>query len=522
MTLWLLIPAFAAYMVVVLMRELHHLQLNSYRNERYLRWWPGPIGHTLFWPVTLYVLCIALMHWIYPTGNSVYFWSIGCLVGSWLVYREKKKKPLVLTQRATRLLGVMLLLGVVFSALVLFLFPDHIQFFGLWLVSALSPVILLLANILLKPVENQINNSFVQDARRMIVAMPDLKIVAITGSYGKTSVKHFLTAMLSEKYHVLMTPGSFNTTMGVVRTIREMLKPTHEVFVVEMGAKQAGDIREICAITPPQRSILTAVGPQHLETFGSIENVQKTKFEIVEALPAGGTAYLNADYDLVRSYQVPERVQTTYYSVDTTAGQYQAENLRYQKGKLLFDVVRNGEKLLGLETQLLGRHNASNLLVCAAVALDLGVPTERIAYAVRQLQPVEHRLQLRAFPGGYTVLDDAFNSNPAGARMALEVLQQLDGQRKIIITPGMIELGAQQDELNREFGIQIAAACDYVILVGPKQTKPIQQGLQDVAYPEAQLYVARNLEDANAHLRPLLRAGDVVLYENDLPDTFNE
>lgn len=177
---------------------------------------------------------------------------------------------------------------------------------------------------------------------------------------------------------------------------------------------------------------------------------------------------------------------------------------------------------MSLETQLLGQHNASNLLVCTAVALDMGVAPERIAYAVRQLQAVEHRLQLRNFPGGYTVLDDAFNSNPTGAKMALEVLQQLEGKRKIIITPGMIELGPQQYELNKTFGTQIAAVCDYVILVGPKQTEAIQEGVRKTGYPEEKLYVARNLEDANAHLRPLLKAGDIVLYENDLPDTYNE
>lgn len=522
MMLWLTILAFAVLMAVILMRELHHLQLNSYRNERYLRWWPGPKGRGWRLPILILLLLAAGLQVVINSSLPAWLWIGGCILGAVLLQGKKQKKPLVFTKRATRLYVVMAALSLLLIGAAVWLGGNRTYLFLLWLIMLVAPAIMLLSNIILRPVEHNINQGFVNDAKRIVRAMPHLKIIAITGSYGKTSVKHFLTAMLAEKYHVLMTPGSYNTTMGVVRTIREMLKPTHEVFVVEMGAKQLGDIREICDITPPQRSILTAVGPQHLETFGSIENVQRTKFEIVDALPNDGTAYLNADYDMVRNKPLREELQKVYYSVASEDGQYRAERLRYSNGRLHFDVVRNGEQLLSLETQLLGEHNASNLLVCTAVALDMGVAPERIAYAVRQLQPVEHRLQLRKFPGGYTVLDDAFNSNPAGARMALEVLQQLEGTRKIIITPGMIELGEQQHDLNRAFGTQIATACDYVILVGPKQTQAIQDGLKDSAYPETQLYVARNLNDANEHLRPLLRAGDVVLYENDLPDTFNE
>ncbi|MCB0631325.1 MAG: UDP-N-acetylmuramoyl-tripeptide--D-alanyl-D-alanine ligase, partial [Lewinella sp.] len=411
MMLWLTILAYAVLMAVILMRELHHLQLNSYRNERYLRWWPGPKGRNWRLPLLVILLLAAVLHVSMGSPLPAWLWIAACLIGAALLYGQKKKKPLVFTQRATRLYVVMAGISLLLCVFAVWLGGNRAYLPILWGTLLLAPGIMLLSNILLQPVEQRINQGFVDDAKRIIRAMPDLQIVAITGSYGKTSVKHFLTAMLAEKYHVLMTPGSYNTTMGVVRTIREMLKPTHQVFVVEMGAKQSGDIREICEITPPQRSILTAVGPQHLETFGSIENVQRTKFEIVNALPDGGSAYLNADYELIRDYPVSNKLKTTYYSVNAEQGNYCAENLRYANGRLHFDVLREDEQILHLETQLLGEHNASNLLVCTAVALDMGVSPERIAYAVRQLQPVEHRLQLRKFPGGYTVLDDAFNSN---------------------------------------------------------------------------------------------------------------
>lgn len=513
---------FVAYMLVLLTRELHHLQLNSYRNERYRRWWPGPGGVALLAAISVVLLVAAVLSFLGFGWPVDLLWLGACLGGGWILLRQKKKKPLVYTQRALRLLAAVVLLTLLIGVVVMKITSSDTYRLGLWALSLFVPLYLLLANIITRPVERRINDWYIQDARRIVQAMPGLQIIAITGSYGKTSVKHFLTAILAEHYAVLMTPGSYNTTMGVVRTIREMLKPTHEVFVVEMGAKQIGDIEEICSITPPQRAILTAVGPQHLETFGSIENVQRTKFEIVEALPPGGTAFLNADYDLIFDREIDPDLERIFYSVETDRGVYQAKNIRYIQGRMHFTVVRSGEEIMQLETQLLGQHNASNLLVSCAVALDMGVAPRQIAYAVRQLAPVEHRLQLRHFPGGYTVLDDAFNSNPIGARQALEVLSQLGADRCIIITPGMIELGEQQYDLNYRFGEQIAAVCDYVILVGPKQTQPIQEALQAAGYPAEKSYVARNLADANAHLRPLLRSGDVVLYENDLPDTFNE
>ena len=137
---------------------------------------------------------------------------------------------------------------------------------------------------------------YINDAKQMLAQMPDLKIIGITGSYGKTSTKHYLNRILSEQFDVLMTPGSFNTPMGVVRTVREMMKPYYYVFIVEMGAKQLGDIKEICDIVHPEIGIVTAVGEQHLESFKSIENVQRTKFELVEALPENGFAVLNDDF----------------------------------------------------------------------------------------------------------------------------------------------------------------------------------------------------------------------------------
>ena len=352
--------------------------------------------------------------------------------------------------------------------------------------------------------------------------MPDLKVVGITGSYGKTSTKHYLHRILSEHFSTTMTPGSFNTTLGVVRTVREHLRPYDEVFIVEMGAKQPGDIKEITDLVHPQMGIITAVGEQHLETFGSIENVQKTKFELVDALPADGFAAINNDFPYIASRKV-DNVPVARYAV-TNGGKadFRATDVKYTPSGTTFKVIGPGlENPLELSTKLLGECNVSDLLGAVVIALKLGVPAEKIRYAVEQIDQVEHRLSVKRVPGGLTIIDDAFNSNPAGSKMAVEVLGMMKEQgKRIIITPGMIELGARQEDANREFGRNIAHNADVVIVVGLYNRVPILEGLADGKMPEEKVYACDTFAQAQEILHKIARAGDVVLYENDLPDTF--
>lgn len=204
------------------------------------------------------------------------------------------KKPLVWTNRAKRIYVTAMILCVVIIVAGWFIYHD------LYLISFLtvalyvcSHIVIMAANIVLRPVEKHINDGYYNDAARILKSMNELTVIGITGSYGKTSTKHYLHRILSEKYNVLMTPGSYNTTMGVIRTVREMMKPYTEVFICEMGAKNIGDIKEICDLVHPRIGVVTAVGEQHLESFKSIENVQRTKFELVDALPADGMAFVN-------------------------------------------------------------------------------------------------------------------------------------------------------------------------------------------------------------------------------------
>jgi UDP-N-acetylmuramoyl-tripeptide--D-alanyl-D-alanine ligase len=347
--------------------------------------------------------------------------------------------------------------------------------------------------------------------------MPNLRIIGVTGSYGKTSTKHYLYRILSEKYNVLMTPGSYNTPMGVIRTVREMMKPYYDVFIVEMGAKQLGDIKEICDLVCPTIGIVTAVGEQHLESFKSIENVQRTKFELVDALPADGLAVVNNDFEYIANRTV-NNVPVKRYAL-APGTDYHVEDVEYGEVETRFAVVGEGRRI-ELATKLVGDCNLSNLMASVIVALHLDVPEKSIRYGVSQIEQVEHRLNMKRTPGGLSIIDDAFNSNPDGARMALDVLSRIKTGKRIVITPGMIELGDKQVEYNKRLGVQMASAADYVMVVGTYNRDAILSGLAEGGMPEEKIFVADSFVMAQARLVQIARSGDVVLYENDLPDTF--
>ena len=500
--------------------ELHMMQLNSYWNSRYLHW----LKTNLVVKSRILEL-VALVVWVLALrmGGPI----VGALTGmviygalSYSILTKKQKKAVVFTKRAKRLFATTFIL--VWGIGIALLFIPGSNFGGLTLIPVLvflSFILIILANSLLAPVEKSINQWFYDDAKKILARRPDLIIIGITGSYGKTSTKHFLFRMLSEKYNVLMTPGSYNTTMGVIKTIREELQAVHQVFIVEMGAKQAGDIAEICGLVKPQIGILTAVGEQHLESFKTIANVQKAKFELIDALPADGLAVLNADYEYIVNRTLKPENAVYYTSADAMAD-YSVKDVSYSERGSEFSIVSKDGILTGLHTKLLGNYNLSNVLAAYIVAKHLGVSDSSIAFAVKKLEPVQHRMEVKANSNGITVIDDAFNSNPVGSKMALEVLKEIKGNSKIIITPGMIELGDRQEHYNTLLGEQIADACDYAVLVGTRTTGPIMQGLKNKNYPAEKIYVAQNFKDAMAHLGPRVKAGDVLLYENDLPDTY--
>ncbi len=512
--LWL--PA----MFLAFKRDLMMFQQNSYRPDRYARWAKSTGESSTVarccYLFSFFLICVGRVPFVVsaPIAAFVLVWNIVVMA------RRHYKKPLVFTPRARRIMGVTAALSIVAVAVAFAFLSLRGACAVAMAVLFVSQLFLLAANWLLKPVERTITKHYYDEAEAILASMPDLKIIGITGSYGKTSTKHYLHRILSEHFDTLMTPGSFNTTLGVVRTVREYLKPYNEVFIVEMGAKQPGDIKEICDLVKPSVGIITAVGEQHLESFKSIENVQRTKFELVDALPAGGLAVLNNDFPYVANRAV-NNVKSLRYAVATPDGaDFMVKDIEYGRRGTGFTIIGPDGFELTLSTALVGECNISNLVAAVIVALHLGVPSEKIRYAVGKIEQVEHRLNMKYTPGGLTIIDDAFNSNPDGSRMALDVLRRMTPGKRIVITPGMIELGEKQYELNRRLGDTIGRSADIAVIVGQYNREALVEGITASGFPDGNLHAVDTFADAQKLLMSIARSGDTVLYENDLPDTF--
>lgn len=501
-------------------RFVHIYQLESYKPRFYWKWVREHLLEVVILPlvaaVALSFAQMALMQQSERMGrltcNAAYYVLLGVQI--WRYTRAEKKKPLVYTARMKRfsayLAVVLLLLAVLLSGV-------DVPF----LLAGMTPFVVLGCAFLCLPLEKANNRRYFNDAKKRLAAREDLIKVGITGSFGKTSTKFFAATILSEKYNTLATPSSFNTPMGLTKVIREDLKPEHQVFLAEMGAKQKGDIAELCELVHPKYGILTAVGKQHLETFGDLETIAKTKYELIEALPADGFALFPDDGGICRELYEKTAKEKAIVGLTEAGDLYmRASDIEVGPFGSRF-ALHCGEDSIPCETRLLGEHNIQNVLLGAALAKKLGLTLEQIAAGIAKIEPVEHRLQILPTTNGITVIDDAFNANPAGVRAAMQVLRSFSGTR-IVVTPGMVELGAEEAEQNRAFGEIMAESCDVAILVGPKHTDPIKQGLLSKGFSKSAIHSVRTLEEASAIFGGMTKPGDVVLFENDLPDNYQE
>lgn len=510
--------------VFAFMRQAHMFQLNSYGVGTHIKWMlknPASMTGNLF--ALLFGAC-AFYGDAYAniTGlASLVLHAIFALAFLALIMLEKPKKkaktPLVYTARVKRLMATYLVFAAAAAFLAYFL-PvkgiwgySYVILFGWYLVS---PVLLFVANLVNAPAEAMVRRHYLNDAKKILRSCPDLKIVGITGSYGKTSMKYFLTTILKEKYNVLMTPKNYNTPMGVTITVRGYLRGFHEIFVCEMGAKKKGEIKELCDIVHPQCGIVTSIGPQHLESFKSMENIISTKMALADNLN-GGKAFLNIDNEYIEKEKREGAV--TYGTKD--GADFKGSVISVSKNGTKFSVTYPDGNTYNFETRLLGEHNVVNLCGAVAMADSFGLTPEEIADGIGKINAVPHRLELLD-KGAYTVIDDAYNSNPAGAAAALNVLSRFEDY-KILVTPGMVELGEKEEELNCEFGRQAADVCDFVILVGEKRAVPLKKGLLEKEYPEEKIYVAKDIGDAMNKVNSLVTdKKKIVLLENDLPDNY--
>lgn len=514
---------------------LHVFQLEGYKAGEYARWTRARAGIVLLrlsHKLAIVELVAAFFGFFFWSP----YWTAVVVLPLWAVtfassrlYRShEQKKPLNFTNRLKRLLAV----AATFALLPVvgwFLWwaggeVENLFFLlvGFFAADFFAPLWVLFAALFLKPIESSIQEGFKRRARRHLEQRPDLTIIGITGSYGKTSSKFIIEKILHQRFNVLATPASYNTPMGLCIVINQMLKPEHQVLILEMGIRHRGDMRELCRIARPDVVVITSIGVAHLETMGSIEEIAREKSTILDHMAENGITILNADDDRVRA--VRDRASGELWMVSArnpTTADVSARDISYGPEGAGFMVRDDTRAECRFTTRLLGEHNVLNILLGVAVGRAMGLRLRQIAHAVERLKPIEHRLQLRK-EGAIIVIDDAFNSNPVGARNAVEILGQFNTGRRIIVTPGMIELGDRQYEENRRLGELIAKHTDLALLVGARQTRPIQDGLRGLNFPTENWKVVASLREAQAFLTSYLRPGDVVLYENDLPDQYSE
>ena len=431
-----------------------------------------------------------------------------------------KKKPLKYTKRAVRGFGAIILTETAVITAILFhlsgIFDDDNAFFryaGFLIIPVFYPLVLVLTMSVANLFEGLNNRRYETKTKKALEKSDTLKI-AITGSYGKTSVKNFLKHILAVKYHVLATPESYNTPMGISKTVKG-LDLTHQIFIAEMGARRVGDIKRLMKIVQPDISVLTGINSQHLETFKTQDNLIKEKMQVATMLQESGRVVINGNLKgLIEDFAPQISAQIIYAGREND--QVFASDITLADDGCTFN-LHFGDEVYSATTQLIGSHNVENIAVASSVAYALGISPKHIVERIATIEPVPHRLQLIQ-RDVINIIDDTFNGNPDGARVALETLDCFKG-RKVVITPGLVELGDREKDENILLGERIGKVADVVVLIGGKRSEQLKHGLRDF---QGEVLHFQTLKLAEQSFKDFIRIGDTILLLNDLPDVYEE
>ncbi|HEY8436603.1 MAG TPA: UDP-N-acetylmuramoyl-tripeptide--D-alanyl-D-alanine ligase [Haloplasmataceae bacterium] len=505
---------------------LHILQLEKYQFKRLMGWFIDHLrDRRMLIPFLLSLVQFLLLAWF---GHTLWGLLLHLMLNGFylpfLIRRPPKKVPLVYTNRIKRLLLASVAVKGLFYVLTRLIADrlyDEWQLLLVWLavIHFLQIDLLFFSFYIMWPIEKAIALSFIRRAKKKLQAISP-QVIGITGSYGKTSTKAIIQQLLKQRYFVCATPASYNTPLGIARTINERLRKFDQIFICEMGATKLGDIHELAQFVRPRIGIITAIGPQHLDTFQNMQTIIRTKFELIEGLPEDGIAILNYDNRFIKGYKLKESLHVITYGITEEGVNYRATNIHYGHEGSRFEVVLPDRSVYAFRTKLLGLHNIYNILAGIALAHVMKVPIRHIQQQVERLEPVPHRLELKPYER-YTIIDDSFNSNREGFQYALDVLNQFPG-KKAIITPGLIELGDQHYAINYRLGTQMARICDLVVLIGKKQTKPIYDGLVEAGFSIGRIVVTNCFQNGFREVFNRLYEGFTLLIENDLPDQYTE
>ena len=512
-------------------KSLHMAQQNLYNDDhRFLKW---TIKDMFSFKQNFICLLIVMITYIVLIlfkikANiivNIYFF-LACLI---ILYQKRKesrnsdtKIKFKVTARVKRQIITNIILMCLFVFGLCFIKNINIIYLLLIIYLVLLNFVIMLSIIINKPVEKLVYLSYKTKAVNKLKSMGNLKVIGITGSYGKTSSKNILSDILNVKYNALPSPRNFNTPYGLIITVNNHLDKFDDILIAEMGAYKRGEIKQLCDLVKPKYGILTKIGTAHIEIFGSQENIQKGKFELIESLPSDGIGVLNGDDELQVNYDLKNDCKIIWIGIDNKDVDVRACDIKTSNKGTTFNVIFKGDNTKHeFTTKLLGYNNIYNILASLALSKEFGLTIDQMKKAVAGVKSVEHRLELRK-AGNITYIDDSYNSNPVGSKMALEVLKDMPGLR-IVMTPGMVELGDKSYELNKAFGTYMKDSSDVVILVGEKITKPIKDGLDEVKYNDKNIYVVKSTKEAFSIVKKLSSNKETYcLIENDLPDIYNE
>ena len=424
------------------------------------------------------------------------------------------KNKLVWTKRMTRFIILYFILSTgLFFLVNYFVKSLPLVFLNYIIIFIFAHIFIVLVHFLLLPLELLIKKYYIAKARRKLEKLNVIKI-GITGSYGKTSTKNILTCMLEKEFKVCTTPKNYNTEMGLTKTILNNLDD-HDILIAEMGARHVGDIKALTKIVQPNYAVLTTIGKQHIETFKSIENIEKTKFELAENVAENGIVIFNGDSP--SNLKLYKKYKGIKYLTCDEKGFCYAKNIKIDTNGSNFDLIID-KQTLKVSTKLLGKGNIDNIVTSACLAYLLGIKNNDLISAIKMLEPTPHRLQL--INNNYmTIIDDSYNSNLTGASQALEVLSMFDGQ-KIVVTPGLVEMGIDQSEANFMLGTLIADVADYIIIMNEINKNYILSGAISHNFDKNKIYFCSNRKKQKELLQLLTTKDCVVLFENDLPDNY--
>jgi len=458
-----------------------------------------------------------LSEWVqfFAALGALVFYGILC-VRTIEQFQKRRLRIPAFTSRVIASLGVTATLYAAFFALVWVYAPQ-------WLLQAIlvadaaTPLVVALGIAVFTPLSAMTKRRIMEQARAKRASLEGVLAIGITGSYAKTSVKEYTAAILSQKFKVLKTEANNNTEIGIANTILKRLDENYDVFVAEMGAYRKGEIAASAAMVMPSMAVLTGIGPQHLSLFGSMQNIQEAKYELIAALPEKGLAIFNGDDDharaLFRQCKNPKRIYTTDPLSDPTLSGIRAESIRFLSSGMEIR-IKDGKETETITTSLLGRHNATNLLGAISVARALGMDYEEIQAGIKTIRPIAHTLQIMRGIKETTVVDDSYSGNVRGVFAALEVLSRMKGRRKILVLQPLIELGPAAEKAHKEIGAKIGEVCDYCIVVASDYFTPLYREALASGMNKSAMMCIPDPHQALRKIQELSDKGDIIMLEN--------